>query len=228
MGDVNDAERVGIPEAHFSHYFNRYFKKSLNPKVYKKDDLAQLCDYVKDTVAIQDGLLVRKLAADASSEMGDFVKMQEESRRERQRRLDAGDESVRIKFDGLEKQIEAERKRVLQAAADEERRKKQVEDHKKQREEAAAKAKVDAEKKAAQDKNKPAPQAAKPAQKATWNSNAGKEAPKATWNSGATKQAAWSSDKQSSWSGDKQGSWGSQSTWKTQESKGKGGGKGRW
>merc|ERR1712176_287650 len=217
--DVNDAERVGIPEAHFSYYYNKYFKRSLQPKMYKKDDLASLLkDYVKDTVALQDGLLVRKLAEAASSEAADFVKLQEEARRERQRRLDAGDESVRIKFDGLEKQMDAAKKQ----AADEERKKKQAEDNKKHREEAAAKAKADAEKRAAQEKNKPptqaakpAAQAAKPAQKATWNSSAGKETskPTATWNSGSAKQATWSSDKQ--------GSWGSQS-------KGKGGGKGKW
>merc|ERR1711920_228489 len=156
--------------------------------MYKKDDLASLLkDYVKDTVALDNGLLVRKLAEDASSETADFVKLQEEARRERQRRLDAGDESVRIKFDGLEKQLDAQKKQ----AADEERKKKQAEENKKNREEAAAKAKADAEKRAAQEKNKPAPQAAKPAQKATWNSGAAKETskPTATWNSGATKQA---------------------------------------
>merc|ERR1712066_366430 len=154
----------------------RYFKKSLSPKQYGKDNIQELCDFVKETVDVEDGKLVCKLAEDSSREIAEFVKRQEETRRERQRRLDAGDESVRIKFDGLEKHMEAEKQRVLKAAADEERRKKLIEDNKKKAEEAAVKAKSDAE-------NKPA---TKPA---TWNSNAGKAATKpATWNSGAAKQ----------------------------------------
>merc|ERR1712062_207213 len=54
---------------------------------------------VKDTVVIRpsDMVLEAQLSEDMDS-FDIFVKLTEESRRERQRRLDAGDETVKLKF----------------------------------------------------------------------------------------------------------------------------------
>jgi len=113
--DVDDPERTGFHESHFSHYYARYFKKTLNPKAYGKDNIRGLCEHVADTVGVDPdtGLFECKLAADAKRDVSDFLKAQEECRRERQRRLDAGDERGRICFDLLKKTEEAERQRLV-------------------------------------------------------------------------------------------------------------------
>merc|ERR1712087_520283 len=96
--------------------------ESLNTKLYGKDTLKDLIEaFIKDTVGIDDsnGVLKCTLGADAGRDASDFLKLQEESRRERQHRIDAGDDTVRISFDGLKKQIEqaeAAKKAQLDAA----------------------------------------------------------------------------------------------------------------
>merc|ERR1711920_1112218 len=45
-------------------------------------------------------------------ELADFVKLQEENRRERQRRIDAGDETVRLNFEVLRQQSEPQSRTV--------------------------------------------------------------------------------------------------------------------
>merc|ERR1712151_1174779 len=88
--DVGDDERPGMHETHIGFYFNKYFKKQLIPKMYGKDTIKELLDYVKDTAEINasNGVLVCKLLADSPTEVPEFVKMQEEHRRDRQRRID--------------------------------------------------------------------------------------------------------------------------------------------
>merc|ERR1712129_374324 len=95
--DVNDPERVGIHETHLSWYYNRYFRKQFMPKYFGVDTQAQLIALVPDAVGWSDDkVLTTPLTEDAGLDM--FVKLTEEKRRERQRRLDAGDETARLKF----------------------------------------------------------------------------------------------------------------------------------
>merc|ERR1712176_322111 len=126
--DVDDPERVGIHENHFYYYYNRYFKKQLTPKHFGKDTLKDLCGgFLADSVSISaSNLYTNSLAEDAPTDVSDFVKLQEENRRERQRRIDAGDESVRIDFSAIKKQIEAEKAKAAAAAAQAEKAKKQA------------------------------------------------------------------------------------------------------
>merc|ERR1712048_336160 len=97
--DVADPDREKIPEQHFSFYFNKYFKKNLNTKNFGKESVKDLvASLVKDTVTF-DGepcMFGSNLTEDAAPDM--FVKLTEEKRRERQRRIDAGDETARLKF----------------------------------------------------------------------------------------------------------------------------------
>lgn len=95
--DVNDEERATIPEPHLAFYYTRYFKKQFLPKNFGKDTLSELCTIVKDTAKVDEkSMLVIQLAGDAEADS--FVRLTEESRRERQRRIDAGDETVRLKL----------------------------------------------------------------------------------------------------------------------------------
>merc|ERR1711879_449920 len=99
--DVNDPDRPDIQEQHFAFYYNRYYKKQLNVRFFGKETVPELFEMVNDTVALENGVAVRKLREDGKDDMSFFVKLAEESRRFRQERLDAGDETVRLKFSVL-------------------------------------------------------------------------------------------------------------------------------
>jgi len=100
LKDVEDDDRTGIPENHFDFYYGRYFSKKLVPKFFGVESLEDLFKLTKDVVAFKDGehkLLELKLAEEPDS-LAVFIKLVEEQRRERQRRIDAGDETAKIKF----------------------------------------------------------------------------------------------------------------------------------
>lgn len=99
--DVNDPDRVGIPENHLAFYWSRYFKKTLNPKGFGKDSLTDVVALVKDTATFEedgDTSILNSPLADDLTVPDLFAKLTEEGRRERQRRIDAGDETVRLRF----------------------------------------------------------------------------------------------------------------------------------
>jgi len=102
MKDVDDEERVGIHESNLAFYYNKYYKKTLNSKHYGKDTNTALLDLIKDTVTIdsEKSVLSSQLNDDVD-QLDIFVKLTEECRRERQRRVDAGDETARLKFNEL-------------------------------------------------------------------------------------------------------------------------------
>jgi len=95
--DCNDADRAGIPSNHFAFYFNRYYQKSVNPKAYGLADVNEVMGMIKDTISTKDSLIVSQLSDDLDN-LDIFLKLTEENRRERQRRIDAGDETARLKF----------------------------------------------------------------------------------------------------------------------------------
>jgi len=95
--DVDDADRAGIPEQHISFYFSKYLGKNPAPSHFGVASLKDQLVLAKDTVKLtEDKLLITELAEDTS--IDHFVKLAEEGRRERQRRIDAGDETARLKF----------------------------------------------------------------------------------------------------------------------------------
>jgi len=94
--DVNDSDRPGIPETHFGFYFNKYYRKYPNPKLYGVEGHVELLKLVKETVSFEEELLTAKATCEPD-DFAMFVKLGEENRRERQRRIDAGDETARLK-----------------------------------------------------------------------------------------------------------------------------------
>merc|ERR1712217_910636 len=95
--DVDDPERSSIPDAHLAYYYNKYFKKTLNPKNFGKTTNSELCVLVKDTVIDDSEGMLCPVLEDEPCSFDIFVKLTEESRRERKRRLEAGDESQKLK-----------------------------------------------------------------------------------------------------------------------------------
>merc|ERR1712226_140241 len=93
--DVNDPDREAIPMQHVLYYYNKYFKKALHCKTFGKDTIKDLSEFVKDAVKMEEpGTLASILSEEAGADM--MCKLTEEKRRERQRRIDAGDEMARL------------------------------------------------------------------------------------------------------------------------------------
>jgi len=95
--DVKDEDRSGIPSDHLNYYFGKYYGNPINTKKYGMSNIEEVLSLIKDTVTTKDGLVVSQLSDDLDS-LEIFVKLTEEHRRERQRRIDAGDETARLKF----------------------------------------------------------------------------------------------------------------------------------
>jgi len=96
--DLDDPDRPSFGENHLSFYYGKYFKKNFTLKHYGVEKLADFVELIKETASIgeRNGFLKPELPDDASP--SDFVKVTEDHRRERQRRIDAGDETAQLKF----------------------------------------------------------------------------------------------------------------------------------
>jgi len=96
--DLNDPDRPSFTEKDLSFYYNKYFKKTFNLKGFGVEKLDGLQDMIKDTFSInaKTGFLEAALSDDTPTT--NFVKLTEDHRRERVRRLDAGDETAELKF----------------------------------------------------------------------------------------------------------------------------------
>lgn len=95
--DCGDPERTGFPPEHLQFYFQRYYKKALNPKNYGAEKVEELIRMVGDTVVVCARVIESQLAPELEGN-GIFVMLTEEARRERQERIDGGDESAKLKF----------------------------------------------------------------------------------------------------------------------------------
>jgi len=96
--DAADPERVGIHESHLAFYYNKYYRKSFNVKYYGVDSNTELVSMVKDAVSVsaETGVLASALSDEVNFDM--FIRLTEDGRRDRQRRIDAGDESAKLKI----------------------------------------------------------------------------------------------------------------------------------
>jgi len=104
--DVDDDQNPGIHETNLAYYYTKYFNKQFLPKHFGKESVKELMDFVKDSVKLDadNSVLATDLDTDVDT-IDIFVKLTEECRRERQRRLDAGDETARIKFNAILTQV---------------------------------------------------------------------------------------------------------------------------
>jgi len=100
--DVDDPDRPGMQIDHVLGYYFTYYKKQLNIKFYGVSSIQDIADMIKDTVTIKDAgdctILDSQLSTSEDTPASMFVKLTEEARRERMRRIDAGDDSAKLKF----------------------------------------------------------------------------------------------------------------------------------
>mmetsp|Transcript_55488 Transcript_55488/g.162098 ORF Transcript_55488/g.162098 Transcript_55488/m.162098 type:complete len:831 (-) Transcript_55488:87-2579(-) len=96
--DVNDPDRPTFTENHLPYYYQKYFKKPFNVKYFGVAKLGELVEMIKDTVDINVKTSMIQTQLFEDTPMDNFVKLTEDHRRDRQRRLDAGDETALLKF----------------------------------------------------------------------------------------------------------------------------------
>jgi hypothetical protein len=105
--DVDDADRPGIPVVHISDYFQIYYQRELDHTRLGFTAVAAALTIVKDSITFEGKRMSEILASRYSPDepLSQFVKLTEASRRDRARRMDAGDESaliqLRVKQSGI-------------------------------------------------------------------------------------------------------------------------------
>ncbi|CAE7458753.1 Hnrnpu [Symbiodinium pilosum] len=97
--DSHDPGRISVPVEHLAFYYQKYYKKALNIKFFGVDSCEELVSMVSDTVLItgKSKVLEPQLPDDLES-TNLFVMLTEESRRDRNRRIDMGDDSAKLKI----------------------------------------------------------------------------------------------------------------------------------
>merc|ERR1719375_2692469 len=98
--DVDDPDRPGMPEDHVLHYFGVYFGGKLDTRKLGCTDIAAAVALLKTPLEIAevDKVRVLRTALSEDTPLTDFVKGVELWRRDRARRLEAGDESCLLSF----------------------------------------------------------------------------------------------------------------------------------
>jgi len=109
LEDAADKDLTGIPESHLGHYYKLYYGQTFDPKgKIGADGLVKTLHLLKEPLELVEGrpghrILASKL--DRTVALETFVKGVEAYRRDRQRRLDAGDESALLSFPRPQKAV---------------------------------------------------------------------------------------------------------------------------
>lgn len=95
--DLDDPDRPTFHENHLGFYYNKYYNKPFAVSNFGCANVAEVVELIKDTVEINSNSTLASQLSD-DTPIDNFVKLAEEHRRDRQRRLDAGDETAELKF----------------------------------------------------------------------------------------------------------------------------------
>eukprot|EP00929_Paragymnodinium_shiwhaense_P089618 TRINITY_DN4977_c0_g1_i13.p1 TRINITY_DN4977_c0_g1~~TRINITY_DN4977_c0_g1_i13.p1 ORF type:complete len:843 (+),score=339.05 TRINITY_DN4977_c0_g1_i13:81-2609(+) len=96
--DLNDPDRPSFPADHLSHYYNIYYRKQqpINEACGYKE-VGAFVNLIKENITVSaTGILEVQMPEDTPPST--FLKLVEDHRRDRERRVDAGDESALLKF----------------------------------------------------------------------------------------------------------------------------------
>ncbi|CAE8620975.1 unnamed protein product [Polarella glacialis] len=100
--DVADPDRPGIPEDHVAHYFSVYFETKLEPRArLGVDGLDAVVKLLREPVVLSEvraDYRILKSELDKDTPIEAFVLGVEAFRRDRNRRIEAGDESAQLSF----------------------------------------------------------------------------------------------------------------------------------
>jgi len=96
--DLDDPDRPSFPEGHLSFYYNVYFKKAVVSETCGYKEVEKFCNLIKENVSVNESTHLMEVHMPEDTPLETFVKLVEDHRRDRQRRVDAGDESAFLKF----------------------------------------------------------------------------------------------------------------------------------
>jgi len=93
--DMNDPDRPSFHETHLMFYHSKYFRKDCSAKNFGCSTDKALLEMLRDTIELNPKSILEPMLSD-DTPLDNFVKITEDERRERQRRMDAGDESAAL------------------------------------------------------------------------------------------------------------------------------------
>lgn len=96
--DVADEDRPSFHERHLEFYFHKYFRRSLQLKMFGVQTNEELIALIKDSVSISKETQLLEATMPVEEPLDKFLRLAEEHRRDRQRCIDAGDETAVLKF----------------------------------------------------------------------------------------------------------------------------------
>merc|ERR1712217_357221 len=96
--DVNDADRSGIHLDHLDFYYKKYYKKGLTAKSFGVSTLKEVTDLVNNVVFVSDKNVLESQLVEDMENYQIFVMLTEQERRDRNVRLDLGDETAKLKI----------------------------------------------------------------------------------------------------------------------------------
>mmetsp|Transcript_115359 Transcript_115359/g.182267 ORF Transcript_115359/g.182267 Transcript_115359/m.182267 type:complete len:959 (+) Transcript_115359:47-2923(+) len=97
--DTGDPDRIGIHESNLQFYYSKYFRKAVNVDYYGVEDNMELLAMIKDTVRINaESKVVETQLPEEMEKFDLFVKLTEQARLDREKRITGGDELARLKF----------------------------------------------------------------------------------------------------------------------------------
>lgn len=94
--DVKDTERSQIHEDNIAFYYQKYYKKGLNPAFFGVKTIKELLKYFEDTLAITKSKVLETFLPCDFEALNVFVLLAEAARRDRARRIDLGEEGAKI------------------------------------------------------------------------------------------------------------------------------------
>jgi len=96
--DLDDPDRPSFQESHMSFYYTKYFKKNFQLTNFNCKAFKDFVSLIKDTMVVNEKSTLLEGVLPEETPIANFIKITEDHRRDRQRRVDAGDETALLKF----------------------------------------------------------------------------------------------------------------------------------
>merc|ERR1719162_298892 len=99
--DVKEAERAVIHEDNIGYYYQKYYKKGLNPAFFGVKTNKDLIAFLEDTLTINSQRVLETHLPCEFEALNVFILLGEAARRDRARRIDLGEEGAAIKMTSI-------------------------------------------------------------------------------------------------------------------------------
>jgi len=96
--DVKDDDRAGMHVDNLTFYYTKYFKRTLNIRGFGVETVQEMLTLVKDSVILSSKSVIEAQLSTDLDNCDVFLKLTEDSRRDRSLLVDSGDASAELKF----------------------------------------------------------------------------------------------------------------------------------